>query len=102
MKQWHKSEDTIEWFKNLKYKRTSFFVQFDIVEFYPSITKELLSKALTFAKRFTNIPEEHEKIILHARKSLLFTQKDPWMKKSGDPNFDVTMGSFDGAEKFAN
>ena len=98
VKQWHKSEDTIEWFKNLKYKRTSFFVQFDIVEFYPSITKELLSKALTFAKRFIDIPEEHEKIILHARKSLLFTQKDPWVKKSGDPNFDVTMGSFDGAE----
>ena len=31
VKQWHKSEDTIEWFKNIKYKRTSFFVQFDIV-----------------------------------------------------------------------
>lgn len=28
---------------------------------------------LSFAKSFTNITEEHEKIILHARKTLVFT-----------------------------
>ena len=34
---------------------------------------------------------------MHARKSLLFCDGDLWMKKSG-AEFDVTMGSFDGAE----
>ena len=96
--QWHKSEDTIEWFKNIKSKKNCFFVQFDIEEFYPSITKELLTKSLNFAKRHIDIPEEHEQIILHSRKSLLFTEDNPWVKRSGDPDFDVTMGSFDGAE----
>ena len=34
---------------------------------------------------------------MHARKSLLFCSGDLWVKKSG-AEFDVTMGSFDGAE----
>ena len=34
---------------------------------------------------------------MHSRKSLLFSNSDAWIKKSGDM-FDVTMGSFDGAE----
>ena len=34
---------------------------------------------------------------MHARKSLLFCDGDLWMKKSG-AEFDVAMGSFDGAE----
>ena len=37
-------------------------------------------------------------IIKHARKSLLFSKSDTWVKKDGDGLFDVTMGSFDGAE----
>ena len=28
----------------------------------------------------------------------MFTNEDTWVKSSGDPDFDVTMGSFDGAE----
>jgi hypothetical protein len=35
---------------------------------------------------------------MHARKSLLFHSKEPWVKKNGQEDFDVTMGSFDGAE----
>jgi hypothetical protein len=35
---------------------------------------------------------------MHARKSLLFAEESAWVKSSGDPSFDVTMGSFDGAE----
>ena len=36
-------------------------------------------------------------IIFNARKSLLFHDGRPWMKDKGD-KFDVTMGSYDGAE----
>ena len=37
-------------------------------------------------------------LIMHARQSLLFTNDSAWIKKSKDPSFDVTMGSFDGVE----
>ena len=37
-------------------------------------------------------------VIMNARKSLLFTSNECWIKRKGDPKFDVTMGSFDGAE----
>ena len=33
---------------------------------------------------------------MHSRKSLLFNNTDIWIKKNGYPDFDVTMGSFDG------
>ena len=35
--------------------------------------------------------------IMHARKSLIYCGKEPWIKKDGGI-FDVTMGAFDGAE----
>ena len=35
---------------------------------------------------------------MHARKSLLFYNNTTWIKKGNDNMFDVTMGSFDGAE----
>ncbi|XP_065639655.1 uncharacterized protein LOC136072378 [Hydra vulgaris] len=73
--------------------------KFDIEEFYPSISKELLQISLNHAKQFTEISENTLDIINHSRKSLLFTEHNSiWVKKLGDPNFDVTMGSYDGAE----
>ena len=33
-----------------------------------------------------------------SQQSLLFTNDSTWVKKGDDPSFDVTMGSFDGAE----
>ena len=35
---------------------------------------------------------------MHSRKTLLFANGEEWVKSKGDPNFDVTMGSYDGAE----
>ena len=35
--------------------------------------------------------------MIHSRRSFLFTDESPWKKKDSS-NFDVTMGSFDGAE----
>ena len=36
-------------------------------------------------------------LIIHPPKSLLFDYDDVWLKKE-NPNFDLTMGSYDGAE----
>ena len=35
---------------------------------------------------------------MYSRKFLLFNNTDTWIKKNGDPDFPLTMGSFDGAE----
>ena len=35
---------------------------------------------------------------MHSRKFLLFNNTDIWIKKNGDLDFDVTVGSFNGAE----
>ena len=78
--------------KTLKFE----FLRFDIIDFYSSITEKLLKNAISFAKKFTAASDNTIKIILNARKSLLFNSNNPRMKKTGE-NFDVAMGSFDGA-----
>ena len=37
-------------------------------------------------------------IIKHSRKSLIFHEDEPWVKKEGNKNFDAIMRSNDGAE----
>ena len=73
-------------------------MQFDICEFYPSTSEELLMKALDFAKSKTNVSDKEIEIILHCRKSFLFCQNKDWVKKGDSPLFDVTMGCYDGSE----
>ena len=89
--QTHKSRQERDWTRGCK------FLQFDVVEFYPSISENLLEQAINFAKNFANISDEAYTTIMHARKSLLFSNSEIWLKKE-NPQFDVTMGSFDGAE----
>ena len=74
----------------------SVFLQFDIKEFYPSITENILHQTLEFAKQHTNIDKNDQRIINH--KSLLFSDNKTLKKKLTESCFDVTMGSFDGAE----
>ena len=59
--------------------------------------KELLTKSINYAKSITPIEEEVITTVFHARKSLLFDKTSVWVKKD-NLDFDVTMGSYDGAE----
>ena len=70
---------------------------FDIQDFYPSITQDLLNKALNFATEYIYISKCDIDVIHHVRKSLLFDGSITWIKKQGGL-FDVTMGYYDGAE----
>ena len=70
---------------------------FGIKGFYPSISKKVLTDALTFAETIINPDDQDKNIIYHSRKSLLFNQEQTWMKKGSDL-FDVSMGAYDGAE----
>ena len=97
LQQWRSTGEVVNWFKSLPNTRGMKFVKFDIVEFYPSISEQLLARVITWAKTVTTISQEDEAVIWHSRKSLLFSGNSAWVKTSGD-DFDVTMGSFDGAE----
>ena len=51
-------------------------MQFDIEEFYPSISKELLLKPIIHTKTLVNISDKEINTIMHSRKSLLFGNTD--------------------------
>ena len=87
----------ITWFKKIKSKSSSSFIKFDIVDFYPSISKDLLLKAINFAKSVSPIQGKFIETVLYSHKALLFNKTDAWVKKDS-PDFDVIIGSYDGAE----
>ena len=60
---------------------------------YPRILP--INNGRPFEKR--NPPRSID-IIFHSCKSLLYHNDDPWVKKDTSVEFDVTMGSYDGAE----
>ena len=97
LNQWQNTNTVLHWFKNIPNKSHSRFLQLDIVKFYPSISEKLLKKAIAYAKSFSPIDDDIINIIMHCRKSLLFDNGAVWRKRN-NPDFDVTMGSFDGAE----
>ena len=69
----------------------------DVKDFYPLISKELLTDALTFAETIINLDDHDKNIIYHSRKLLLFNRKKTWMKNGSDL-FDVLMGAYNGVE----
>ena len=99
LRQWRNTSSVISWFKQIPSKEKSQLIKFDIVDFYPSITEELLMKSLNYARSIEAIDKNVVNIIMHSRKSLLFDRDNVWVKKENS-NFDVTMGSYNGAELF--
>ena len=95
--QWQNSSAVISWFQKIPRKHKCKFLKFDIVDFYPSITEDLLTKSLEFAQNYVDADEHTANIIMYCRQSILFSNSRAWSKKNS-PQFDVAMGSFDGAE----
>ena len=96
--QWRNTQNVIDWFGSIEEKSRHSFILFDIIDFYPSISENLLDQALSWASNLASISNEDISIIKHARKSLLFSNGKPWTKNNSSNLFDVTMGSYDGAE----
>ena len=44
-------------------------IQLDIVDFYPSITEQILDDETNFSKQHTNVSDKNLRIIKHCRKS---------------------------------
>ena len=74
--QWKKSQ-VITSFKNIKSKKTSSFVNFDVENFYPSISIDLFTGAISYAKTITNIDDDQLSMIMKSRKTLLFNNSRP-------------------------
>ena len=96
--QWENSASVIEWFNNITNKDQHRFVVFDIESFYPSISEDLFNEALNFSNMKIDIINQEMSIIMHSRNTLLFNKNQLWVKKSGNEEFDVPVGCFDGAE----
>ena len=102
---WKSTHEVLEWFITLKQRKQVTknqpikFIKFDIEQYYPSITKELLDKSISFAKKNgVFICKTDMEIVLTARESFLFRNGIPYVKKNRNDRFDVPMGSWDGAE----
>ena len=96
--QWQNSSEFIDWLKNIKQKRSHTSTVFDIQEFYPSVAEKLLKDDLAFAQRYVEIKQNELDLFFHTRKSLLYCKDKSWIKKEGNGEFDVRMGSNNGAE----
>ena len=97
---WKDSDNVINSFNAIKDKPQCSFIQLDIAEFYPIIAKSILDREISFARQHTDISNKNLRIIKHCGKSVLYNNQEPWEKKNTDSCFDVTMGSYDGAEIF--
>ena len=73
-------------------------IKFDIVSFYPSISRNILNETIQFARNYHSINDDMINTIMNSRKAFLFYDGNPWIKKDTLQHFDVTEGSFDGAE----
>ena len=93
---WKNTNDVIKWFGDIPIKKSHSFIAFYICDFYPSITEELLDKALDFASRYIEITTDERRITKHTKKTTLYNNNMPWRKIRSD--LDVTTGSFNGAE----
>ena len=96
--QWKNTQAVLNWFDKIENKNKVAFIQFDIESFYPSITQKLLDKSIQYATEITTTSNEELDIIMQSRKTLLFHNQEPWVKRDGDEDFDVPMGCCDGAE----
>ena len=82
--QWRNTQSVLSWF--------------DVINFYPSITENLVKKVMKWSRKFKVISDLDLKIIMTSRETYLFSNENPWAKTGEKSKFDVPMGSFDGAE----
>ena len=94
---WENSYETIEWFRRIKNKSKATFIQFDIIDFYPSITKNILIDSINYARKYIDITIEQYEIILACRKTVLKNNDSTWVKNGLD-NFDVPMVGYDSSQ----
>ena len=75
--QWRNTSTVIvDWFKSLVNRSKLKFIKFDIAQFYPSISEEVLDKAINYAKRYTNICDNISSAIKPCTQVVTFQRRD--------------------------
>ena len=82
LNQWKNTKAVLNWFNSIQCKASCSFITFDVVDFYPSISIELLNAALDFASQYVYISNDERHIILQAKTSLLYSNGELWAKKT--------------------
>ena len=82
--QWRSSTSVTEWFNRISEKSSHTSISFDIVDFYPSISKNLLDRAISWGQQLTTITPQEEAIIKPARKSFLFHREKSWIRRGSE------------------
>ena len=59
---------------------------------------KLFTNSTKYAKNLIEITDQDLAIITQGRKTLLFQNTEPWVKKPETEDFDVPMWCYDGAE----
>ena len=95
--QWKNTFSCLQWFDRIRNKRDHWFIQFDVVSFYSSISKQLLDETVAWVSTIADVDDLTKEVLYHVRQTFLFYQNEPWAKKD-TPGFDVPMGAFDSAE----
>ena len=97
LNQWKNTRAMLKWFVKIQNKAEYIFIQWDIVDFYGSITEQLLTKAIDWASTIVPITHDNRELFFHVRRFFLFYKNEAWVK-SDNENFNVAMGSYDSAE----
>ena len=95
---WKSTSNVIEWFQAVPNKSQHAFITFDVCDFYPSISEQLLTKALNYASQFTHITPQDRQIITHAKKITVVSPKYTMGKEEHQQLIRRDNGSYDGAE----
>ena len=69
----------LKWCNKIPNKTQCSFIQFDIANFYPFITRELMNQAIEFAKSIADIPDKDLSFIMQSQKTL-FSEKNACKK----------------------
>ena len=89
--QWKNTSEVIKRFENITNKKHSSFINFDVENFYSSVSLKLFTDAINYARNKIDINDQELAIIMQSRKTLLFQNGETWVKKSSDEDFDVPM-----------
>ena len=92
LQQWLNTDATLAWYRRLENKPSLSFIVCDIVDYYPSITSDILDQALDWAAGRCPITQDDRELFHHTKNSLLWHEGSSWVKK-GEKNFDIAQGS---------
>ena len=82
LQQWKNSYEVLKCLKIIKHKEVFTYMKFDVIEFYPSISKDLFIESIQFSRKYVEISKDLIGIILHSCRTIIFFINECWIKKN--------------------